>query len=139
MGVVEAIAKRRSFRKADRVVTASGRANGLVTHAATVVDDAVVLTPHVDELRAELERLLPWRSVDGKPLGMSVMNVAYLEVDDGRPEGTAYAVLSADSFDAAAALRRAVVSVAGLSDDEWRTGWSETAGRLFAIQIYPTL
>lgn len=93
-----------------------------------------------DELRAELERPLPWRSVDGAPLGMAVLEVGCLSDDEGaHPTGSAYAVVTADSFDAAAELRHALTAVAGLSDDEWRTGWFETPGRLFAIRVYPTL
>lgn len=85
-------------------------------------------------LRARLECLLPWRSTDGSPLGMAVLEVGYLGDAVG---GSAYAVVSADSLDAADELRHALEPMAGLTDEQWRSSWFETSGRLFAIRIYP--
>jgi hypothetical protein len=140
MGMIETKAKTRQDRQDGPIVETMGRGKRPVAHATTVTDGGAALARAVDELRAKLERLLPWRSVDRTPLGMAVVEVGYLGDDAGsRLAGCAYAVLSADSFDAAAELRRALASVAGLSDDEWRTGWFETAERLFAIRIFPML
>ena len=69
---------------------------------------------------------------------MAVAEVGQLDSDEGAHRaGSAYAVLTADSFDAAAELRDALAAVAGLSDEEWRDSWFEGRGRLMAIRIYP--
>jgi hypothetical protein len=140
MGVIETQAKTRQDRHDGPIVETMGRGKRPLPYATAVADGAVALARDVDEMRAKLELLLPWRSADGTPLGMAVVEAGYLDDDAGsRPAGCAYAVVSADSFDAAAELRGALASIAGLSDDEWRTGWFETAERLFAIRIYPTV
>jgi hypothetical protein len=92
----------------------------------------------VGEIKHRLVALLPWRDVEGVPLRMGVAEVGPVSIDAGtRPN--VYAVVFADSFDSAAELRAALAPVAGLSEEEWRTGWFETPERLFAIRIYPTL
>jgi len=140
MGVIETQAKTRQDRHDGPIVETMGRGKRPLLGPTVVADGAVVLARDVEELRAKLELLLPWRSADGTPLGMAVVEAGYLDHDArSRPAGCAYAVVSADSFDAAAELRRALAPVAGLSDDDWRTGWFETVERLFAIRIYPTL
>jgi hypothetical protein len=140
MGVIETQAKTRQDRHDGPIVETMGRGKRPLLYATAVADGAVALARDVEELRAKLELLLPWRSADGMPLGMAVVETGYLSDDEESPlAGCAYAIVSADSFDAAAELRRALESVSGLSDDEWRTGWFETAERLFAIRIYPTL
>lgn len=71
---------------------------------------------------------------------MAVIEVGYLNEDDGnRRAGTGYAIVTADSFEAAAELRHALGPIAGLSEAEWRSAWFETTGHLFAICIYPPL
>lgn len=90
--------------------------------------------------RTRLERLLPWRSVDGRPLGMAILEVGCLGEDDGsRTPGGSYAIVGADSIDAADELRRALAAVAGLTEEDWHSGWFETPARLLAIRIYPKL
>jgi len=139
MGVIETKAKTRQDRQDGPIVEMMGRGKRPLPQATAVADGAVAFARDVDELRAKLERLLPWRSADGTPLGMAVVDVGYLSAGAGsRPAGCAYSMVSADSFDAAAELRRVLAPVAGLTDDEWRTGWFETTGRLFGIRIYPT-
>lgn len=138
MGVIETKAKTQQDRHDGPIIETMGRGKRPLPYATAVADGAVGLARNVD-LLAKLELLLPWRSSDGMPLGMAVVEAGHLSNDEGsRLAGCAYVVVSADSFDAAAELRHALAPVAGLSDDEWRTGWFDIAGRLFAIRIYPT-
>ena len=90
--------------------------------------------------RRRLEDLLPWRSVDGAPLGMRIEQVAFLsEAEGGRPAGSLFAVVSADSLDAAEVIRSALAVHAGLSEEEWDSGWFEGPGRVFSIRVFPTV
>jgi hypothetical protein len=87
----------------------------------------------------EIESRLPWVSeTDGRPRGMRVVSAGYLGWNHPRfPPGTPFVAIGVDSWEAARAVRAALVDVARLDDASWDLDWESCDGVFRMIRVFP--
>jgi hypothetical protein len=86
-----------------------------------------------------IEEHLPWVSAgDGLPTGMRVLSSGYLERDHPLfPAGTAYVAVGIDSWEAAKAVRAALIDIARLDNASWDLDWERGDGAFRIIRLFP--
>ncbi len=106
-----------------------------VGHLA-LVEDAVL-----QAVRALVEERLPWVSQrDGQPVQMGVVAVGRLERRYRRfPAGTPFATVGVANWEAAAAVRESLATIARLSAAAWQVGWRGDDGAFRSIRVFPAL
>jgi hypothetical protein len=106
-------------------------------HLALVEDADTVLAA----IRGLVEERLPWVSQqDGQPVQMGVVAVGYLERRYRHfAAGTPFATVGVSNWEAAAAVRDALASIARLSEAAWQVGWRGDGSAFRCIRVFPAV